>query len=180
MYAYYDGIDKIAHERGFGPYYDAEITATDWLVGALLESLPSGTTLAITADHGQVQVGDNVVHLSDDIKGLLHHQSGEGRFRWLHAKRGHEDDLLNAANNAYGDIAWIASREQVVEEAWLGPARGGRMSDQVKRRLGDVALVPFTATTFDDPLDSGPFSLVCRHGSLTSDEMLIPFLAQTV
>ena len=180
VYAYYDGIDKIAHERGFGPYYDAEITATDWLVGALLESLPSGTTLAITADHGQVQVGDNVVHLSDDIKGLLHHQSGEGRFRWLHAKRGHEDDLLNAANNAYGDIAWIASREQVVEEAWLGPARGGRMSDQVKRRLGDVALVPFTATTFDDPLDSGPFSLVCRHGSLTSDEMLIPFLAQTV
>ena len=120
------------------------------------------------------------MHLSDDIKGLLHHQSGEGRFRWLHAKRGHENDLLNAANNAYGDIAWIASREQVVEEAWLGPARGGRMSDQVKRRLGDVALVPFTATTFDDPLDSGPFSLVCRHGSLTSDEMLIPFLAQTV
>jgi len=180
VYAYYDGVDKIAHERGFGAYYDAEIAATDWLVGALLNTLPSGTTLAITADHGQVQVDDNVVHLSDDIKATLHHQSGEGRFRWLHAKRGQESDLLQIATDLYSDIAWIASRDQVVEEAWVGPARGGRIADQVKRRLGDVALVPFTATTFDDPLDSGPFSLVCRHGSLTADEMFVPFLARTV
>jgi hypothetical protein len=180
VYAYYDGIDKIAHERGFGEYYDAEIAATDWLVGALLNTLPSGTTLTITADHGQVQVGDNVVHLSDDIKATLHHQSGEGRFRWLHAKRGQESELLQIASDSYSDIAWVVSRDQVVEEAWLGPARGGRMADQVKRRLGDVALVPFTATTFDDPLDSGPFSLVCRHGSLTAEEMFVPFLARTV
>ena len=180
VYAYYDGIDKIAHERGFGAYYDSEIAATDWLVGSLLNTLPSGTTLAITADHGQVQVDDNVVHLSDDIKASLHHQSGEGRFRWLHAKRGQESDLLQIATDSYSDIAWVASRDQVIEEAWLGPARGGRIADQVKRRLGDVALVPFTATTFDDPLDSGPFSLVCRHGSLTADEMFVPFLARTV
>ncbi len=180
VYAYYDGIDKIAHERGFGAYYNSEIAATDWLVGSLLNTLPSGTTLAITADHGQVQVDDNVVHLSDDIKASLHHQSGEGRFRWLHAKRGQESDLLQIATDSYSDIAWVASRDQVIEEAWLGPARGGRIADQVKRRLGDVALVPFTATTFDDPLDSGPFSLVCRHGSLTADEMFVPFLARTV
>ena len=180
VYAYYDGIDKIAHERGFGAYYNSEIAATDWLVGSLLNTLPSGTTLAITADHGQVQVDDNVVHLSDDIKASLHHQSGEGRFRWLHAKRGQESDLLQIATDSYRDIAWVASRDQVIEEAWLGPARGGRIADQVKRRLGDVALVPFTATTFDDPLDSGPFSLVCRHGSLTADEMFVPFLARTV
>ena len=180
VYAYYDGIDKIAHERGFGAYYDSEIAATDWLVGSLLNTLPSGTTLAITADHGQVQVDDNVVHLSDDIKASLHHQSGEGRFRWLHAKRGQESDLLQIATDSYSDIAWVASQDQVIEEAWLGPARGGRIADQVKRRLGDVALVPFTATTFDDPLDSGPFSLVCRHGSLTADEMFVPFLARTV
>lgn len=180
VYAYYDGVDKIAHERGFGAYYDAEIAATDWLVGSLLNTLPSGTTLAITADHGQVQVNDNVVHLSDDIKATLHHQSGEGRFRWLHAKRGQESELLQIATDSYSDIAWVASRDQVVEEAWLGPARGGRIADQVKRRLGDVALAPFTATTFDDPLDSGPFSLVCRHGSLTADEMFVPFLARTV
>ena len=29
VYAYYDGIDKIAHERGFGAYYDAELVAAN-------------------------------------------------------------------------------------------------------------------------------------------------------
>jgi hypothetical protein len=32
--------------------------------------------------------------------------------------------------------------------------------------------------SFDDPADSGPFQLVCRHGSLTPDEMLVPFVAR--
>lgn len=180
VYAYYDGIDKIAHERGFGSYYEAEIAATDWLVGALLERLPAGTTLAITADHGQVQVANNEIRLPIEVDRLLHHQSGEGRFRWLHAKRGLADELLQTCRELFGTFAWVMSREEVVQEAWLGPSRGGRMSEIVQRRLGDVALVPFTNTTFHDPLDAGPFSLICRHGSLTRAEMLVPFLAQAL
>jgi hypothetical protein len=31
--------------------------------------------------------------------------------------------------------------------------------------------------SFDEPLDGGAFELVCRHGSLTADEMLVPLLA---
>ena len=42
VYAYYEGIDKIAHLRGFGPYYDAELMAVDRMVGDLLEVLPEG------------------------------------------------------------------------------------------------------------------------------------------
>ena len=30
---------------------------------------------------------------------------------------------------------------------------------------------------FDDPADSGPFRLICRHGSLTAAEMYVPLLA---
>jgi hypothetical protein len=33
--------------------------------------------------------------------------------------------------------------------------------------------------SFHEPADSGPFPLVCRHGSLTSAEMLVPLLAAT-
>lgn len=29
---------------------------------------------------------------------------------------------------------------------------------------------------FNDPLDTGPYVLVGRHGSLTEDEMLVPLL----
>jgi predicted AlkP superfamily pyrophosphatase or phosphodiesterase len=88
VYAYYDGVDKIAHERGFGPFYDAELRTADRIVADVLETLPSGAALVVTADHGQVQVGDSVRTPSAELLRLVHHQSGEGRFRWFHARPG--------------------------------------------------------------------------------------------
>ena len=180
VYAYYDGLDKIAHERGFGDFYNAELAFVDWLVEALLESLPAGTTLAVTADHGQVMVGSNVVSLANEVLADIRHQSGEGRFRWLHARRGREQDLLHCTTEMYSDRAWVVSREQIVDERWFGPGGSQPLADSVGRRFGDVALIPFADISFDDPLDSGPFRLICRHGSLTSAEMLVPLAARTV
>lgn len=179
VYAYYDGLDKVAHERGFGVHYDAELAFIDWLVAALLDALPSGTTLAVTADHGQVHVGSQVVGLPTEILDDVHHQSGEGRFRWLHARRGRSGHLLRSAADAFGDRAWVVGVEQIVDEKWFGPLGGGSLSEVVRRRLGDVALIPFADISFDDPLDSGPITLVCRHGSLTSAEMVVPLAVRT-
>ncbi len=47
----------------------------------------------------------------------------------------------------------------------------------VSARLGDVALVPFAPTAFLDPADTGELRLKARHGSLTPAEMLIPLLS---
>ncbi len=172
VYAYYDGIDKIAHERGFGDYYDAELRAADALVANILSVLPSDTVLVVTADHGQVHVGDNTIIPPRDILDLVDHQSGEGRFRWMHAKRGRASALVDACQR-YSDVAWVVTKDQVLDEQWFGP----RVSDEVKRRMGDLALVAHAPVSFDEPLDGGAFDLVCRHGSLTADEMLVPLLA---
>jgi predicted AlkP superfamily pyrophosphatase or phosphodiesterase len=174
VYAYYDGIDKIAHERGFGPYYEAELRAADALVAQIVSVLPTDTVLLVTADHGQVHVGDNTIIPSPSLMEHVDHQSGEGRFRWLHARRGREGALCDAAQQ-YGDVAWIVTRAQVLDEQWFG----ARVPDYVARRMGDVALVPFAPVSFEEPLDGGAFDLVCRHGSLTADEMLVPLLAYT-
>ena len=93
VYAYYDGIDKIAHERGFGEFYDAELRAADRMVADLLAVLPRGAVLLVTADHGQVDVGDRIVTPHADVLRFTRDLSGEGRFRWLHAKPGAADDL---------------------------------------------------------------------------------------
>lgn len=180
VYAYYDGLDKTAHERGFGVHYDSELAFIDWMVGALMDSLPEGTTVAVTADHGQVDVGAAIVQLPAELLEDVHHQSGEGRFRWLHARRGRASDVLARAEELFSDRAWVVGRERIVDERWFGPSFGGAISDPVLRRFGDVALIPFADISFDDPLDSGPISLVCRHGSLTSAEMLVPLAARTV
>lgn len=172
VYAYYDGIDKVAHERGFGEYYDAELVAADRLVSDLIDRLPVGTALLVTADHGQVEVGNRIVDPDPSVLRLCRQQSGEGRFRWLHARPGAAADLLAAAREHHGDVAWVHSRDELIEAGWFGPV----VSPPVAARYGDVALVPFEPISFHDPADSGPYTLVCRHGSLTSAEMLVPLL----
>lgn len=172
VYAYYDGIDKVSHEYGLDAHYDAELAAADGLVGQLLESLPHETALVVVSDHGQVHVGDRVRVLPDAILRHVDHQSGEGRFRWLHAIGGRGDALLDAAREAFAHEAWVVSREQVIDEGWFGP----RVGAEARRRLGDVALVPFEPVAYFDPDDSGPFQLIGRHGSLTPAEMYVPLL----
>jgi Type I phosphodiesterase / nucleotide pyrophosphatase len=172
--AYYDCIDKTAHEHGFDDFYTAELVTADRLVGDILDSLPPDVALLVTADHGQVIVEPkNSFPPTDDVMACVRMQSGEGRFRWLHAKPGAQADLLAAAQEAHSDVAWIRSREQAIDEGWFGPT----VSGPVARRYGDVALVPFAPVSFHDPADSGPYELVSRHGSLTAAEMLIPLLA---
>ena len=173
IYAYYDGIDKVAHEYGLGEHYEAELTAVDLLVQYLVDALPSGAALVVTADHGHVDVGDRLIRPHPEVLGLCDMQSGEARFRWLHAIPGAEGELLDAATRHHKDVAWVVSRDQMLTEEWFGP----RVVPEAARRLGDVALLPRDPVAFDDPADSGPFDLIGRHGSLTSAEMLVPLLA---
>lgn len=175
VYAYYGGVDKIAHERGFGPYYDAELRDADRLVGDILGELPPGAVLLVTADHGQVHIGDHLMHPSPELLSHVSMQSGEGRFRWLHAKRGAHADLLAAATDEFGEVAWVRDRDSLVGDGWFGPI----VPPDVAHRLGDVAVIAHADVSFHDPYDSGPFELVCRHGSMTAAEVYVPLLAGT-
>jgi predicted AlkP superfamily pyrophosphatase or phosphodiesterase len=173
VYAYYGGLDRIAHERGFGEFYDAELRDADRLVGDILTVLPPGAALLVTADHGQVSVADRIVTPSDDLLSLVAMQSGEGRFRWLHARRGAIDELVAAAEQEFGATGWVRTRRQLIDECWFGPS----VPPPVAARLGDVAVVAREPVSYHDPDDSGPFELICRHGSMTSAEVYVPLLA---
>ena len=173
VYAYYDGVDKVAHISGFGPLYDAELVAADRLVGDLRAALPPGAALVVTADHGQVQVGPAVREVAPDVAAETAMMSGEGRFRWLHAKEGRVEPLADAARRHHSDEAWVWTTEELIEGGWFG----GPLTPQVRSRLGDVAVVPFEPIAFTDPADTGENRLMCRHGALTAAEMLVPCLA---
>ena len=66
VYAYYDGIDKVAHAHGFGAHYDAELVAVDKVVADVAGVLPPEAVLLVTADHGQIEVGSHVELLGRD------------------------------------------------------------------------------------------------------------------
>ena len=173
IYCYYDCVDKIAHERGFGEYYDSELRTTDRLVADLASVLPKGAVLIVTADHGQVMVGEQTMSLHPDVTRLLTHQSGEGRFRWLHTKADRADEVAAAARSHHGDDAWVMTRDEMIDGGYFGP----RVNDVVRRRFGDVAVMARNDVSFDDPADKTYFTLQCRHGSLTDAEIDVPLLA---
>jgi hypothetical protein len=173
VYAYYDGLDKVAHEHGLGEYYRQELSAVDRLVGDLLGELPPGGVLAVTSDHGQVEVGAAVRLLAPELFDMVELLSGEGRFRWLHVRPGCVDDVVAAAQEAHGEEAWVRTRQQMVDEGWFG----GELTVDFARRLGDVAIVAFAPVAFLDPADTGETRLMARHGSLTTAEMYVPFIA---
>jgi predicted AlkP superfamily pyrophosphatase or phosphodiesterase len=172
VYTYYDGVDKVAHEYGLSDHYDAEIVAVDRMVEYLIRLLPRNAALVITSDHGQVDVGDNLVHLHTDVVAQMSYQSGEGRFRWLHARPGHARALYDATVDRHGDTGWVATQQQVTDEGWFG----AHVTEAARARLGDVALVARDPVAYLDVDDTGPFDLIARHGSLTSAEMRVPLL----
>jgi predicted AlkP superfamily pyrophosphatase or phosphodiesterase len=172
VYAYYEGVDKVSHEYGLGRFFRAELRSVDQWVGWLLEELPAGTALVITADHGQVETGNKIIEPHPSVLAATSVQSGEGRFRWFHARPGRVGALYDAARTHHDGHAWIRTRDEVLAEGWFGP----KVRDELVARLGDVCLVAKGELAFNDPADTGPFKLIGRHGSLTAAEMLVPLL----
>ena len=88
IYAYYDGVDKIAHERGFGPYYEAELRSADDIVEQVRAQLIDGRRCWSRPITARSMSGPTPATLADDVLKLTRFLSGEGRFRWLHARPG--------------------------------------------------------------------------------------------
>ena len=173
VYAYYDGVDKVAHEYGITDgFFSAETAATDRLVGDLLAALPGDAVLVVTADHGQVQFEQWVT--MEPVAAHVRAYAGDARLRYLYARPGAEGALLKAASDAYGEQAWVFGRDQLIDEGWLGPEPP---SGDVVGRIGDVALAAKGNVAFADPTHPHETRLLAGHGSLSPDEMLVPLLA---
>ncbi len=172
VYAYYEGIDVAAHEHGFNDKYEAQLRACDQMLTDLLCGLPRDVAVVATSDHGLVDCSGGRVELDQAVLDHAAAESGEARFRWLHARPGHSDLLLEAARHAHGEQAWVVSVEEVTDAGWFGPD----VTTTALARLGDVALVARDGWAFDWPGQDRESSLVGRHGSLTAAEMLVPLV----
>jgi predicted AlkP superfamily pyrophosphatase or phosphodiesterase len=174
VYAYYPGVDTVAHEFGLhDEFFTRELQAVDVLVANLRDALPAEAALLVTSDHGQVHLEHRDWIDLHEIAPLVDMMAGDGRFRYLYAKRGGARDLLEAARDALGDRAWVFSRRQLLDEGWLGEGATGT----IPGRIGDVVLAARDAVAFVDPLLPNEARLRSGHGSVTADEMLVPLVA---
>lgn len=174
VYAYYPGIDEVAHAYGLHDgYYAAELAAADRLVGEVRAALPDDVVLVVTADHGQSHVGPDGWRTLGEVGDLVAYCSGDARFRYLHATRGGGAELAEAAADRFGREAWVWSRAELLDGGWLGPDP----SPATRRRVGDVVLAAHDGIAFVDPAMPRETHLVSAHGSLTAAEMRVPLVA---
>jgi len=172
VYAYYDGLDKVAHVHGMQRHYLDELKFVDALVERIIEELPEGATLLVTADHGMVEVGDRVFDVDEELIQRTSGTSGEARFLWLHAQNDSAEGLLEAAQ-VHSDVAWIVGIEQILDECWFGT----HVTPEARMRMGEVAIVARDPIALMDPRQPDAPQLVARHGSMTPEEMLVPFIS---
>jgi hypothetical protein len=174
VYAYYPGVDTVAHEFGLhDEFFARELQSADQLVGELRDALPPEATLLVTSDHGQVHLEPEGWCELRELEPLVDMMAGDGRFRYLYARRGGAKDLLEAARDAVSDRAWVFSRRELLDDGWLGTGATGT----IPGRIGDVVLAARDDVAFVDPLLPNERHLRSGHGSITPAEMYVPLVA---
>ena len=177
VYAYHPDVDKAGHLFGVdSPQWRDAVADVDRLIAILLERLPPGGALVVTADHGQLNVPpEHRLDLDADpaLREGIAVVAGESRVRYLHTVAGARDDVMAAWRGVLGDAAWVVSRDEAVAAGWFGP-----VPEEHLQRIGDVVAAcrgdhVVLASRTDPPQVA---KMVAFHGSATAAEMQIPLL----
>ncbi|MBL3687014.1 alkaline phosphatase family protein [Leucobacter zeae] len=177
VYLYIDELDKAAHEHGWQS--DAWVRRLEQLDAALdgfLRTLPGGVGVALTADHGIIDVAAHQQVMLDsepdrfaDVAAV----GGEPRMRSLYLRDGVDAaETARAWAGIEGDRAWVATREAAVASGWFGT-----VAPEVAERLGDVIIAARKRVAYycgdDDPR---ALAMVGQHGSLSEEERGVPLV----
>ena len=174
VYAYYPGVDTIAHEFGLHDgVFARELAFVDRFVGELVDALPAEAALLVTSDHGQTHLEAESWIEIPELASLTADMGGDGRFRYLYATDGGRRELLGRAREMLSDRAWVWSRSEVLEMGLFGAGATGT----IPGRIGSVVLAAREPVAFVDPSAPNERMLRSGHGSLTPDEMYVPLLA---
>jgi Type I phosphodiesterase / nucleotide pyrophosphatase len=174
---YTGDLDGTGHACGSSsPAWQYQLGHVDRLAEQLASALPAGTPLYITADHGMVDVPDADRVDADEVAALrcgVALLGGEPRARHVYAAPGAAADVLAAWRQTLDGRAWVASREQAIDEGWFGP-----VDMRVADRLGDViAAMRGTAAVIASVAEPRESALIGMHGSLAASDQEIPLLS---
>lgn len=172
-YVYLRSLDHIGHAYGWrSKAWRRQLARIDGFVGSLLESLPGGTALVVTGDHGMVDAPVTHKVLIDDepeLRAGVGLVGGEARWRYLYSDE--PDDVARRWANWWGDRADVRTRAEALP--WFGVAEP---TAAIADRIGDVVVAlhdDWAALTSVRPREA---QMVGMHGSLTDQERLVPLL----
>ena len=178
-YVYINDVDDASHREGIGSprFHGAMAKAAD-LITKLLENLPRGTRLWVTADHGMINRDDFCVLGKDnDLLQNVELLGGEPRVRYLYVRNGALAETKSQWEEFFGEKVQVLTREESVNQGFFGPS----VSEKNLERIGDLIVVANGEFILVEP-DREEFQLamVGHHGGVTEPEIAIPLLTKTL
>jgi hypothetical protein len=178
VYLYQGDVDKTGHGYGWDSWqWGDALESTDRELRRLLRSVPRGTLVLVTADHGQIKADLDTqwdVAFDPELKPGVSMVGGEPRALHVYADEGVDPaDVARRWSERLGDHAVVVLRERAIAAGWFGP-----VAEHVLPTIGDV-VVAMTggATVVDSRVHSADArGLPGVHGSFTPHEMLVPLL----
>lgn len=178
VYAYWAGIDSVAHVSGpQSADHATEAALFDRALERALASRPPGDTLVmLTADHGHAFTDpDKLIDLVGDeqLRSLLRNPiAGEPRLAFLHTDQ--PDRVKQHLERRYPETFFFLDREEAIAAGLFG--RGD--PDIARHRVGDVlAMLGGDRAASIVRVDGQTFRHRGSHGGMSAEEMRIPVLA---
>lgn len=177
VYAYHPTLDNRGHLFGVGsPEWREALEDVDRLAQQLANAMPPDSLLAVTGDHGMVDVPrENQVDLADHeaLQAGVRFLGGEPRARHVYTRPGAAPEVLDAWRQVLGPEWWVVPGEEAIARGWFGP----ELADSVRARIGDVVAVALGAhAVMQRQIFRPETELIGHHGSLTPEEALVPQL----
>ncbi len=192
-FAYFPDLDSLQHRDGprsasYAPLLDAFASGLTRLLEGLSPAARRDTVVLVTADHGHRAVpAAEAAYLGEltDLRRLLaRREGGEPRHVYLYARPGAADDLHAAAVARLGESFLVLRGAQALTAGLYGDPR--HLHPEASMRVGDVVLLARGGAALWEAErvraepgrhGTGPADLPAgMHGSLTPEEMLVPFL----
>ena len=181
MYFYVNELDKAGHRYGCqSDRWEHQLEELDSTVKRLSATLPAGTTILLTGDHGMLDVpaSQRIDYAADaSLVAGVRHTAGEPRMVHLYlepdATEAHRDSLVDAWRRRFGERIWVFTRDQAVAAGLFGD-----VLPEVAPRIGDIMIAARDTLALYDTRRARPASLevVGQHGSLTRAEREVPLL----
>ena len=179
-YLYLNDVDEAGHGYGVGSSkWLGALQRIDNLVKRVIDILPKGSRLWITADHGMVNAGEKVVlGLDNPLLEEVVLLGGEPRARHLYL-----------TGNTSGEVSVddLEARVERVRRRWseffgdrisllrASEAYGERIEAGIKARIGDIIAIPTDDTVLiEEERQEMQSRMIGHHGALTRVETSIP------
>lgn len=182
VYLYVNDVDSAGHSDGVGSEkWIGALRYVDAIVEELVQKLPTGTRIWLTADHGMINVEEKLIlGVENDLLTDISVIAGEPRMRHLYLAADSEQaekEVISRWESALGTKVEMHSRQSAISAGLFG----AQVSRDAAERVGDVIAIAKEKLILLDPARADKEgSMVGHHGGNSLVESSVPLLRHTI